>query len=70
VATSCSDIPVVPNANVIDFGTVYVGMSIADLARAVAISTIQNAMQYGMQRGLQRLPNPLTDRHNTQTQHS
>jgi len=69
VATSCSDIPVVPNANVIDFGTVYVGMSLGDLARAIAISTIQNAMQYGMQRGLQRMPNPLVDRYRTPTQH-
>lgn len=69
VGTSCSDLPIVPNANVIDFGTVYVGMSIADLARAVSISMIQNAMQYGMQRGLQRMPNPLLSRYNTRTQH-
>jgi len=69
VGTSCSDIPVVPNANVIDFGNVMVGVSISALVRAIAISTIQNAMQYGMQRGLQRLPNPILDRHNTPTPH-
>ena len=67
VATSCSDLPIVLNANVIDFGTVYVVMSLGDLARAIAISTIQ--MQYGMQRGLQRMPNPLVDRYRTTTQH-
>jgi len=70
VGTSCSDIPVVPNANVIDFGNVMVGVSVEALVRAIAISAIQNAMQYGMQKGLEKLPNPILDRHNTPTSHS
>jgi len=56
VGASCSDIPVVPNANVIDFGNVMVGVSISALIRAIAISVAQNAMQYGMGKGLSRLP--------------
>lgn len=52
VATSCSDIPVVPNAMTIGFSNVMVGVSIADLIRGIAVSTAQSAVQAGVQRGV------------------
>ncbi|CAL1241963.1 hypothetical protein [Candidatus Methylocalor cossyra] len=41
VATSCSDIPVVPNAMTLGFSNVLVGVSFADLLRGIAVSTAQ-----------------------------
>jgi len=55
VATSCSDIPVVPNACVVGFSNVMVGVSIAALIRAIAISTTQAAVSAGIGAGLSRL---------------
>lgn len=43
VATSCSDIPVVPNAMTLGFSNVLVGVSFADLLRGIAVSVAQEA---------------------------
>ncbi len=46
VGTSCSDIPVVPNACVIGFSNVLVGVSIADLIKGIAVSVAQSAISH------------------------
>jgi hypothetical protein len=55
VATSCSDIPIVPNAATIGFSNVLVGVSFADLARGIAVSTAQAAVSTGVSAGVSRL---------------
>jgi hypothetical protein len=55
VATSCSDIPVVPNAMTLGFSNVMVGVSFADLARGLAVSMAQNAVSAGVSAGVSRL---------------
>ncbi|MDJ0943333.1 MAG: hypothetical protein QNJ30_07705 [Kiloniellales bacterium] len=57
VATSCSDIPVVPNAMTLGFSNVLVGVSFADLARAIAVSTAQAGVSAGVQRGVSAFQN-------------
>jgi hypothetical protein len=54
VATSCSDIPVVPNAMTLGFSNVLVGVSFADLLRGIAVSAAQNAVQAGVAGGVDR----------------
>ena len=54
VATSCSDIPVVPNAATIGFSNVLVGVSFADLARGIAVSTAQAGISAGVGAGVSR----------------
>jgi hypothetical protein len=48
VATSCSDIPVVPNAMTLGFSNVMVGVSFADLARGIAVHATQSAISAGL----------------------
>jgi hypothetical protein len=55
VATSCSDIPVVPNAMTLGFSNVMVGVSFAALARAVAVNATQAGISAGIGAGLSRL---------------
>ncbi|MCC9602684.1 hypothetical protein LOC67_19205 [Stieleria sp. JC731] len=55
MATSCSDIPVVPNAATIGFSNVLVGMSMAQLARQLAVSTAKSAVSASIQGGLKRM---------------
>lgn len=55
VATSCSDIPIVPNAMTIGFSNVYVGVSMADLIRGVAVSAAQSAISAGVGKGVRGL---------------
>ncbi len=55
VATSCSDIPVIPNAMTLGFSNVLVGVSIADLIRGIAVSTAQAGISAGLGAGLSRL---------------
>ena len=55
VATSCSDIPIVPNAMTIGFSNVMVGVSFAQLARGIAVSTAQAAIETGVQAGVSGL---------------
>lgn len=54
VGTSCSDIPVVPNACVIGFSNVLVGVSIADLIKGILVSTTQAAISHAIDKGLDR----------------
>lgn len=55
VGTSCSDIPVVPNACVIGFSNVMVGMSISALVRAIVVSTAQAGISAGLGAGVKKL---------------
>lgn len=56
VATSCSDIPVVPNAMTLGFSNVMVGVTFAQLLRGIAVSTAQAGISYGAGRVASRLP--------------
>lgn len=55
VATSCSDIPVVPNAMTLGFSNVLVGVTFADLLRGIAVNTAQGAISAGVSAGVDRL---------------
>jgi hypothetical protein len=44
MAASCSDLPFVPNAMTVGFSNVMVGVSIADMARALAVNAAQAAV--------------------------
>jgi hypothetical protein len=48
MATSCSDLPIVPNAATIGFSNVMVGVSIADMVRALAVNAAQAAVSAGV----------------------
>ena len=50
VATSCSDIPVVPNAMTLGFSNVLVDVNFAQLARGIAVSMAQSAISTGVGR--------------------
>ncbi len=54
VATSCSDIPVVPNAMTLGFTNVMVGVSVAALVRGIAVSSAQGAVSAGLGAGVSR----------------
>jgi hypothetical protein len=47
-ATSCSDIPVVPNAMALGFSNVMVGVSIGDIIRGIAVHAAQSAVSHGV----------------------
>ena len=68
VATSCSDIPIVPNAMTLGFTNVMVGVSIADLVRGIAVSMAQKAVQTGLQKGVEGLTKP-DERNSAETEH-
>lgn len=53
MATSCSDLPIVPNAAPIGFSNVLVGVTLADMARAVAVNAAQGAVSAGVNRAAQ-----------------
>ena len=55
MGTSCSDIPVVPNAAILGFSNVMVGVTFSQMLRGLAIASIQAGMQAGMAKGLGRL---------------
>lgn len=55
MATSCSDIPVVPNAMTLGFSNVLVGVTFQAMIRALAVSVAQNAVQAGVSAGVDRL---------------
>lgn len=52
VATSCSDIPIVPNAMTLGFSNVMVGVTFAQLLRGIAVNVAQNAVAHGVQAGV------------------
>jgi hypothetical protein len=55
MATSCSDLPIVPNAAPIGFSNVLVGVSIADMVRALAVNAVQGAVSAGVSKGVGRV---------------
>ena len=54
VATSCSDIPVVPNAATLGFSNVLVGVSLSQLARGIAVAMAQDVVKAGIGAGLKK----------------
>jgi hypothetical protein len=55
MATSCSDIPIVPNAMSIGFSNVLVGVSIADMVRGLAVNAAQGAVSAGVSKGVAKI---------------
>jgi hypothetical protein len=55
MATSCSELPIVPNAATIGFSNVMVGVSIADMVRALAVNAAQGAVSAGVSAGVNRV---------------
>lgn len=55
VATSCSEIPIVPNAMTLGFSNVMVGVSFAAIARGMAVNAAQGAVSAGVAAGVSRL---------------
>jgi hypothetical protein len=55
MATSCSDLPIVPNAATIGFSNVLVGVSISAMVRALAVNAAQGAVSAGVSAGVDRL---------------
>ena len=56
MATSCSDIPIVPNAMVVGFSNVLVGVTFAAMLRGIAVNAAQGAVSAGVGRVAARLP--------------
>jgi hypothetical protein len=54
MATSCSDLIIVPNACTVGFSNVMVGVSIADMVRALAVNAAQGAVSAGVSAGVAR----------------
>jgi hypothetical protein len=54
MATSCSDLPFVPNAATIGFSNVMVGVSIADMVRALAVNAAQAGISAAVNRSAGR----------------
>jgi hypothetical protein len=54
MGSSCSDLPIVPNAAPIGFSNVMVGMSPGDLVRAVGVHMAQGAVSAGVGYGVRR----------------
>ncbi len=48
MATSCTDLIIVPNAATVGFSNVMVGVSIADMVRALAVNAAQGAVSAGV----------------------
>ena len=55
MATSCSDLPIVPNAATLGFSNVMVGVSVAAMVRALAVNAAQGAVSAGVSAGVDRL---------------
>jgi uncharacterized Zn-binding protein involved in type VI secretion len=68
VATSCSDIPIVPNAMTLGFSNVLVGVSFAAIARGLAVNAAQGAVSAGVSAGAQKLTSK-EDRKSTSSGH-
>jgi uncharacterized Zn-binding protein involved in type VI secretion len=54
MATSCSDIPIVPNAVTLGFSNVMVGVTFAAMARGIAVQAAQGAVALGVQKGVEK----------------
>jgi hypothetical protein len=57
MATSCSELPIVPNAATIGFSNVMVGVSIADMVRALVVNAAQGAVSAGVGYGVSKFQN-------------
>ncbi len=55
MATSCSELPFVPNAATIGFSNVMVGVSVADMVRGLAVNAAQGAVSAGVSAGVSRM---------------
>lgn len=55
MATSCSDIPIVPNAVTLGFSNVMVGVSISAMVRGIAVHAASGAVSAGVSAGVSRL---------------
>jgi hypothetical protein len=55
MATSCSELQIVPNAAVLGFSNVMVGVSIAAMVRGIAVHAAQGAVSAGVSAGVGRL---------------
>jgi len=56
VATSCSDIPIVPNAMTLGFSNVLVGVTFAAIARGLAVNAAQGAVDLAAAHAAARMP--------------
>ena len=54
MATSCTDLIIVPNAATVGFSNVLVGVSIADMVRALAVNAAQAAVSAGVSAAVDR----------------
>jgi len=54
MATSCSDLPIVPNAMPVGFSNVLVGVSLADMARAIAVQSAQGAVSHAVNKAVDK----------------
>lgn len=54
MGTSCSDLPIVPNAAPIGFSNVLVGVSIADMVRGLAVNAAKGAVAAGVSAGVEK----------------
>ena len=52
LATSCSDIPIVPNGVTLGFSNVLVGVSFTDLALGIAAQAARAGLQHGIGKGI------------------
>ena len=68
MGTSCSDLPIVPNAMPVGFSNVLVNVSLMDMVRALAVNAAQGAVSAGVATGVERLSNR-ENRSSTPTQH-
>jgi hypothetical protein len=56
MATSCSDIPVVPNAMTLGFSNVMVGVSLEAMVRALAVNAVRGAIGFGVAKVASNIP--------------
>ena len=54
-ATSCSDIPIVPNANTLGFSNVMVGVSMGAILRGLAVNAAKGAVKLGVKTGVKKV---------------
>jgi hypothetical protein len=55
MGTSCSDLIIVPNAATVGFSNVMVGVSIADMVRALAVHAAQGAVSAAVAAGVEKV---------------
>jgi hypothetical protein len=54
IGAACSDLPFVPNANIIGFSNVLVGVSMSDLIRGIAVHSAQAGISYGVNKAVDK----------------